>query len=103
MILCLSCRPEAITPQKQEQIIAQLEAGDLSNQVRDLMVQRKRRPLPTEWPIVGGAGLGEVEGVMEEVLERLSDIVGLSLVYEVSESAPLMRVTLILCPIGRLR
>lgn len=84
VILCLRCAPDAMTAAEQQAILKSLHAPAVAAKVAAIFKERQRRPLPVEFPIVGGADLADRSKLMEQVFDRLRDIVGTSDPFQVS-------------------
>jgi hypothetical protein len=97
IIICLRCRPTGLTQGEQRDIVTTLQASKYGNKIRDFLKARRRRPLSTEFPIVGGSDLQDINQLMKDVCVRVEEItMGAPIGYLVSVHSTCLSLPLIL-------
>jgi hypothetical protein len=74
IILCLRCSPGGLTAAQQRDVLVKLRDTTLSTRIKFLLQARQRRPIPSEFPIIAGADLVEVERAIHEACGRLEEV-----------------------------
>lgn len=83
MVLCLRCHPDGLSPAQQQLVADKLQAKTVVDKMHALLKARQRRPLPSEFPIVGGSDVQDVETLMQQMCGRLEEIMGCSAGFQV--------------------
>jgi hypothetical protein len=74
------------TAQARE-IVSQLEHEAVAQQVREALGRRERWHMPSEFPIVGGADVGDLDELLQHMLTELKAVLGLQPITLVRTSA----------------
>lgn len=83
MVLCLRCHLDGLSPAQQQLVADKLQAKTVADKMHALLQARQRRPFPSEFPIVGGSDVQDVETLLQEMCGRLEEIMGCSAGFQV--------------------
>jgi hypothetical protein len=83
MILCLRCDATTMTERQRRAIIAKLEDDAVCAKVREALELRQRWQHASEFPIVGGADVADLDELLKDMVGQLKQVVGASPILQV--------------------
>jgi hypothetical protein len=82
MLACVRCHPEQLTAESVQRLESVFGSPDMRQNIQKAFTQKKRWPMLSELPIVGGVDLDDVTDLVPLLIKELHEMVG---IHEVRE------------------